>query len=262
MKLFGRFLLGLCIFCTGMIGAFPTEAAFEKTKKNIPGILVCEVNGYGENILRQEYFYTFEELLLEKLQKSNKFSVEFKQNAAPVMTDGRKMQLDEFFAELHKHAIVSGKYFDKDQACIELVRYCEQHPYKPGNTELYELSGDFKEKTREIGAMHNVQYLLFCNLKNVDIKLKNHQLTPNFEDLKGMKIMADIDYYLINADSGAVYEGHSFTNKTTQIFNLILLKYGKKFDVQQLVQCILETQAERVVEDISGKGLNKVKNYV
>lgn len=258
---FSIFFPALLCLVACLVGAFPVQAAFEKANKGLPGIMLGEVSGYGENTLRKEYFSTFEELLLEKLQKSNKFSVRFKTAASLMSPDDAALGQESIFSELHKYAIVSGRNFDKDQACIELVRYCENHAHEPGTSEVYRLRSELKGKAQDIGNLSDARYIVFCNLKNVDIKLKNHHITPYFEDLKGMKIVAEIDYYLLDTALGVIYEGYSFTDKTTQVFNLLMARYGKNFDVQQLVQCILETLAERVVEDISGKGLGKVKNY-
>lgn len=251
------YMLALC--CCLCWGARPAEAAFEQDKANKPTIMLCEVNGYGENVLRQEFFATFKEMLQEKLQKNPKFSLVFQQMLPARLPDGSEAGLDAYFSELHKYAIISGQKFDKEQACIELVQFHEQHPVKQAAADTYALHGDYKSSLQGIAAGHGAQYLLFCNMKNVDIKLKTHSVTPNYQDLKGMKIMADVDYYLINGATGAVYEGSTFTDKTTQVFNLLLARYGKTFDVQQLVACVLETLAERVADDVSGKGLGKIK---
>lgn len=246
----------ICIFCIYVNQN--VYAAFENADSDAPGLVVCEVNCYGENALRQSYFLSFEEILIENLQNTKKFRIEAKQTFTPVLADGSYVMLDDFFKELHKYAIINGKCFMKEEANIELVHYWDAYPNEKSNKETYLLKGDFRDKVKQLAQNNNVKYLVFCNLKDVDVKAKTHNL-GSFRDLDGMKIKVDMDYYLINAESGLVYEGHSFTDKTAQVFDFIVVKSGKTFEVQELVSAMLKAQAKRATEDICSKGINAVK---
>ena len=51
-----------------------------------------------------------------------------------------------------------------------------------------------------------------------------------------------------------MYEGHVLSDKTGQILSL-LGRFGKAATVQNLLQCMFEVQAERIVGDIQRKGI-------
>jgi len=230
----------------------PVHAAFEKFN-DLPGIVICEVKSYGENTLKKEFLTTFAELLAEKLQESGKFRIEQRMN----MTTVEKALL----SEMHMDAIVNSKNFVRAESSMDLVRYSESVP-KKGKVkgETHFTRGYMKAKMREVAREHNAKYLAFCNVKMVDVVLKNPMTSSELDEqsLKGMKMRMAVDYYLVNADTGKVFAGTSFTDKTTQVVNLLFVKHGKTFTVQQLLHAILESQADRVADHISHEGLDKV----
>lgn len=228
----------------------PTYAAFEKFN-DLPGIVICEVKSYGEVSLRKEFLTTFSELLVEKLQESGKFRLEQRMN----MTSVEKALL----SEMHMDAIVHSRNFIKEESNMDLVRYQEKLPKKVKNKkETHFASGFMKSKMREVARNHNAKYLAFCNVKMVDVILKNPTADLDEKSLKDMKLKMAVDYYLVNTDNGKVFAGTSFTDKTTQVVNLIFAKHGKRFTVQQLLHAILENQADRVADHISHDALSKV----
>lgn len=234
-------------------------AAFEQDM-SLLSIVLCEVKCYGEKSLRQEFFYTFEELLQEKLYESKKVRVENKIIVDPVLSDGTVLQLDDFFNMVHMNAIVNGIEFERESSCVQLMNYYDSLSVKPKRDKsIYHLGYDFREKLRYIGNLNNADYFLFVNLKAVDVIVKDHYTGINFQDLKGMKLKLDMDYYLINSKTGMVFEGTSFTDKTTQVINVILAKYGKTFTVQQLLHTLLEVQAERAAKNVIETGLKRLK---
>lgn len=246
------FFITVCVVLLNMLCVNKGEAAFEKFN-DLPGIVICEVKSYGENTLKKEFLTTFAELLAEKLQESGKFRIEQRMN----MTTVEKAML----SEMHMDAIVNSRNFVKAESSMDLVRYSESVP-KKGKTkgETYFASGYMKAKMREVARTHNAKYLAFCNVKMVDVVLKNPMTTSELDEqsLKGMRMRMVVDYYLVNADTGKVFAGTSFTDKTTQVVNLLFVKHGKTFTVQQLLHAILESQADRVADHISHKGLDKV----
>ena len=144
---------------------------------------------------------------------------------------------------------------------MDLVRYSESVSKKgKAKEETHFASGYMKAKMREVAREHNAKYLAFCNVKMVDVILKNPMTTSELDEqsLKGMKMRMAVDYYLVNADTGKVFAGTSFTDKTTQVVDLLFVKHGKTFTVQQLLHAILESQADRVADHISHEGLDKV----
>lgn len=249
--LFKKFILVLMAVVVFGV-QLPANAAFEKFN-DLPGIVICEVKSYGENTLKKEFLTTFAELLAEKLQESGKFRVEQRMD----MTTVEKALL----SEMHMDAIVNSRNFIKAESSMDLVRYSESAPKKgKSKGETHFASGYVKAKMCEVAKTHNAKYLAFCNVKMVDVVLKNPMTSSelNEQSLKGMKMRMAVDYYLVNADTGKVFAGTSFTDKTTQVVDLLFVKHGKTFTVQQLLHAILESQADRVADHISHEGLDKV----
>jgi hypothetical protein len=255
MRIFYSLLMLLGMLLTWQTTSY---AAFGQNS-NLPSIAICEVKSYGENSLRQEFFYTFEELLTEKLQESHKLRVEPIVNVDPVFSDGVMLPLDDFFATIHMNAIVNGKEFDRARANRRLVKYYDSLPRKPkGTGNVYFLAPELRQRIQEIGQMNGYDYLLFCNLKYVDVALKGNENILTFQTVKGSKLKLNMDYYLINAHTGKVLEGTSFADKSSQVFDVIFVKYGKSFTVAQMLQTLLEVQAGRTVDRITSEGLRQV----
>ena len=251
-KLIRYYIFSVLLLVIGLFVSTPTHAAFEKFN-DLPGIVICEVKSYGENTLKKEFLTTFAELLAEKLQESGKFRIEQRMN----MTTVEKALL----SEMHMDAIVNSRNFIKAESSMDLVRYSESVSKKgKAKEETHFASGYMKAKMREVARAHNAKYLAFCNVKMVDVVLKNPMTSSELDEqsLKGMKMRMAVDYYLVNADTGKVFAGTSFTDKTTQVVNLLFVKHGKTFTVQQLLHAILESQADRVADHISHEGLDKV----
>lgn len=257
---FGKLLLWIVITFFAIFQGNISFAAFEQDT-NLPSVAICEVKSYGETSLKPEFFATYEELLQEKLYDSKKLRIEPTMTGECVLADGSTLHLDDFFTKVHMNAIVSGKEFDRESSCMQLMNYYDALAVKPKHDkQVYYLSGELKSKVKQFGDAQNVDYLLFVNLKSVDVIIKNtSSALLSLQTTKGMKLKLDMDYYLINAETGKVFEGTSFTDKTTQVFNVIVAKYGKQFTVQQLLHTLLEVQAERAANGITGSGLEQVR---
>ncbi len=252
------FLASFAFLILNVVASAPAYAIFEQDM-SLPGVVVCEVESYGEDALRQEYFYTFEELLIDQLRSSKSFRVEQKLNVDPVLDNGEKVDLDYFFSIVHMDAIARGENFVQERSHMRLVRYARSIEGDLAKEGDYSVSLSLKETLKKIGELHHVKYLIFCNLKNVEVDLKKNIAFYQRDDLKGMKLKMDMDYYLVNTENGKIFEGHSFADKTAQIIDVVVLKYGKSITVQQLLHTILERQAERAVEHFAAKGINAVE---
>ena len=264
---FIRLLIALVTVSSMLIGSGNAEAAFEKVKgfkgeSKLPGIVVCEVKSFGENALRQEFFYTFEELLEEQLYKCKRFRVEQRMMVDPVLDDGTTLRLDPFFDTLHMNAIINGKEFEPEKANVELFNYYRsQSTKKHGEQQVYYINNELKNHVQELGRKQGVDYLLFCNLKSVEVKETDGgalALLGGSASAAGKKVSMDMDFYLINAKTGKVFEGTSFTDKSSQKIALPFMNYGKTMTVEQMVQNVLETQAKRTVDIIVKTGLKEV----
>lgn len=262
LKIVISLVLGFLLLLTAPGVSF---AGLFEQNANLPGLVVCEVKSFGENALRQEFFYTFEDLLREKLQASTKIKLEPKWSGNILLPSGETATLDEAFNLIHMDAIVNSSFFAQEEANGELRTYLQNYyqnklrkvPYLGGKkkSSVYTLGSSLRNLVQEISTDKGVKYLLFCNLKNAEVDIKHHYDSSGFQSLKGTKVKVDIDYYLINANNFKVYEAYSTNDKTAQIFDFIILKFGKQFTTQQLLQGVLEVQAEKIAKDLTEKGL-------
>lgn len=236
-------------------------AAFEGNK-SLPSIVVCEVKSYGENALRQEFFYTFEELLIDKITQTNRFNVKPKLSVDPVLANGEVLSIDSFFELLHMNAIISGPAFDPTSSNMKLVHYYESNKRKTNKQknkdDVYYLSVVERERLNEFAKSNRNDYLLFCNLKYVDVDIKTRSALLSLQAAKGSKLKLAMDIYLINPSNGKVFHHAIYTDKTSQVFDVIFVKYGKTFTVQQMLQTLLEIQAERAAKAIANEGYRAV----
>ena len=96
---------------------------------------------------------------------------------------------------------------------------------------------------------------MFCNLVDADIRLKNSVFNASTTELserpKQIKVVSF--FYLIDTKTGLVYEGYNLSDKTGQILNL-LGQYGKAMTATNLLQCMFEVQAKRIMEDVCNEG--------
>ena len=102
--------------------------------------------------------------------------------------------------------------------------------------------------------------MLFVNLKDFDVRLKHSIFATHTErETKGKKLSASLDYYLVNARTGRVYEKHIENKKTAQMVNFGLGKTGKGMDVDTLLGEVMETSAKDIAADVKKHGLDEVK---
>ena len=83
--------------------------------------------------------------------------------------------------------------------------------------------------------------------------------THTERETKGKKLSASLDYYLVNARTGRVYEKHIENKKTAQMVNFGLGKTGKGMDVDTLLGEVMETSAKDIADDVKKHGLDEVK---
>lgn len=245
-KLFFTLLVmtNILLTATCFAGAFAKSAGAET-------IIIGDVACYGEQALKQQFFLTFKDLMMEQLQNSHK-----------VVVDDVYFNHDELknISEIHMNAIVHSKNFVREKANIGLVRYYRNLNHTPKRgSDVYNLDADAKLRMNNIANICSTDYILFCNLKNAEVDIKHHNDSAmDWDSLKGTKVKLDIDYYLVNKNSGEVYAGTSSADKTSQVFDLLFVKYGKQFTTEQLLQTVLENQSKRIAEDITNKGIKKI----
>ena len=257
-------ILAICFCSTTIAAAVP----FAKGEADRPVILLAEVACYGEREMRPEFFQTLWECLAEELQsaKEQPFVPNFSR-----LNEGmarRKNSNNDVFSLIHMDAIAHGALYRRENAAAPMARYADKlygRDYFWDEKKMtvrrerlgqpYKLTAEVETAMRAAAARYGADYLLFCNLWDVNTELKkslfNAATTPAE---RAKKLQLEMDYYLINVHTGKVYEGHNTTAKRGQIMNILFGKYGKGATVQQLLQVMFEKQAERTVKDIYGKG--------
>ncbi|MBR6013495.1 MAG: hypothetical protein IK062_06925 [Selenomonadaceae bacterium] len=268
--------ISLCIFILTIFFLPSTDAKpFEHTEngKNIK-IFIGEVSGYGEHELQSQFFDRFKEALGEVL---GDFSTKGK---ITVVDDSwingdissekdfsDIINLDSVRKNIHMDAIAYSPSFQKELANVKMIFYAEKifgREYFWDDNKLaarkkmigkpYHISPQLTNAAKTIGQEYGADYLLFCNLMDADIILKNSifKMTKKLDE-KPKQIRVISFFYLIDTKTGLVYEGYNFSDKTSQILNL-LGQYGNDIDATKLLLAMFKAHSQRIVEDVYNEG--------
>lgn len=234
-------------------------------------IFVGEIACYGEHEIRPEFLATFKDELediLEEFASKGKFQIirySTQGNGSPGFAG--IIQVDAVLRDIHMDAIAYGPSFTKETANAKMIFYAERalgEDYFWDDEKLaarkkmvgktYHISPKMTNAAKTVGNEYGADYLLFCNLVEADIRLKNsifNASTILSERPKQIKVASF--FYLIDTKNGLVYEGYNFSDKTGQILNL-LGQYGHAMTAQTLLECMFEVQSKRIVEDVCNAG--------
>ncbi|MBR1645660.1 MAG: hypothetical protein IJ685_02665 [Selenomonadaceae bacterium] len=238
------------------------------------GIFVGEVACYGEHEIRPEFLATFKEQLWQALKdfesKGKLHTVGDDQwlgNGNAASGFAGIIRVNTVLRDIHMDAIAYGPSFAKESANAQMIHYAERalgEDYFWDDEKIaarkkligkpYHISPKMTNAAKTVGEEYDADYLLFCNLVDSDIQLKNsifNASTTLSERPKQIKVASY--FYLIDTKTGLVYEGYNFSDKTGQILNL-LGQYGKAMTAQNLLQCMFEVQSKRIVEDMCNAG--------
>ena len=267
-------ILALSLLLTTFFTSSVFAAPFE-SKKEGAGIFVGEVACYGEHEIKPEFLDTFKDQLWQSLKdfedKGKMHTVgDDKWLGSGSASSGFAglIQVDNVLKDIHKDAIAYGPSFQKEAANVEMIFYAEKalgEDYFWDEEKLaarkqmigkpYHISPKLTEAAKTVGRQYGADYLFFCNLVDVDIKLKNSIFNAKTNNLseRPKQIKVESFFYLINTKTGLVYEGYNLSDKTGQILSL-LGQYGKAMTAQNLLQCMFEVQSKRIVEDMCNAG--------
>ena len=79
------------------------------------------------------------------------------------------------------------------------------------------------------------------------------------KESRGKKIRASLDYYIVNTQTGRVYEGHCENKKTSQMLNFAVAKFGKGMQVENMLNEIMDAQVMDIANDLTKKGMQAVQ---
>ena len=269
------FLLMALLLSLALTGT-PAQAAglFGGTSTG-ESVFVGEVQSYGDYELKADACATFVDKLADALRQQG-----IAVSGRPDLTneEGRHDAIgsgDEAakLSEIHMDAIVHGHQFDRGYTAAKLAHYADMTMGRAyfhqedrlatwkKSTQTYRLSPEKQRTAAAIAGKYGAKYLLFVNLKDFDVRLKHSIFATHTErETKGKKLSASLDYYLVNAQSGRVYEKHIENKKTAQMINFGLGKTGTGMDVATLLGEVMETSAKDIAVDIKKKGLDEVKS--
>ena len=268
------FLLAALLFALPLTGT-PAQAAglFGGTQAG-DSVFVGEVQSYGDYELKADACATFVDKLAEALRQQG---IAVSGRADLTNEEGRHDAIgsgDEAaeLSEIHMDAIVHGHQFDRGYTAAKLAHYADMTMGRAyfqqedrlaawkKSTQVYLLSPDKQRTAATIAAKYGADYMLFVNLKDFDVRLKHSIFATHTErETKGKKLSASLDYYLVNARTGRVYEKHIENKKTAQMVNFGLGKTGKGMDVDTLLGEVMETSAKDIAADVKKHGLDEVK---
>lgn len=269
------FLLMALLLSLALTGT-PAQAAglFGGTSTG-ESVFVGEVQSYGDYELKADACATFVDKLADALRQQG---IAVSGRADLTNEEGRHDAIgsgDEAakLSEIHMDAIVHGHQFDRGYTAAKLAHYADMTMGRAyfhqedrlaawkKSTQTYRLSPEKQRTAAAIAGKYGAKYLLFVNLKDFDVRLKHSIFATHTErETKGKKLSASLDYYLVNAQSGRVYEKHIENKKTAQMINFGLGKTGKGMDVDTLLGEVMETSAKDIAVDIKKKGLDEVKS--
>ena len=269
------FLLMALLLSLALTGT-PAQAAglFGGTSTG-ESVFVGEVQSYGDYELKADACATFVDKLADALRQQG---IAVSGRADLTNEEGRHDAIgsgDEAakLSEIHMDAIVHGHQFDRGYTAAKLAHYADLTMGRAyfhqedrlaawkKSTAPYRLSPEKQRTATAIAGKYGAKYLLFVNLKDFDVRLKHSIFATHTErETKGKKLSASLDYYLVNAQTGRVYEKHIENKKTAQMINFGLGKTGKGMDVDNLLGEVMETSAKDIAVDIKKKGLDEVKS--
>lgn len=272
---FKRLFLLMALLLSLALTSTPAQAAGLFGGPSGSAVFVGEVQSYGDYELKADACATFVDKLADALRQQG---IAVSGRADLTNEEGRHDAIgsgDEAakLSEVHMDAIVHGHQFDRGYTAAKLAHYADLTMGRAyfhqedrlaawkKSTQTYRLSPEKQRTAAAIAGKYGAKYLLFVNLKDFDVRLKHSIFATHTErETKGKKLSASLDYYLVNAQTGRVYEKHIENKKTAQIINFGLGKTGKGMDVDTLLGEVMETSAKDIAVDVKKHGLDEAKS--
>lgn len=249
------FLTTLAIFFL-----YTMTASAATVQSNVkPRLLMAEVENYGLTELKPEVTDNFYSVIAEVFAKD--FNVESRRLVANI--GGEPISNTEIFSTIHMDAIARGPFNNSDTSNVKLKNYSNsifgkrKTETKKYDGKAYRLSTTLTSDIRKIGAAYDVDYLFFCNVRDIDAWRRigsTYGSNPTPKSLDGKKIFVNLDYYLIEVKSGKVFTGQ-ISDKRTKLSSSQLTKiYGRNCTVNDMLNYVLTEQALKIEKNILDKG--------
>lgn len=248
--------LAIIFLCANFVSAAPAQSNIK------PRLLMTEVESYGVTDLKPEVTANFYNIIAEVLKAD--FNVESRKLVANI--GGEPISNTEIFSRIHMDAIVHGPFYTYDTSNVTLKNYSDsvfgrQHAKsitaKKYDNKAYRLNTLLTSEIKKIGAAYDVDYLFFCNVRDIDAWRRigsTYGSNPNVKNLDGKNIQVNLDYYLIEVKTGKVFTGQISDKKTKLSSNKIEKTFGRNLTVNDMLNYVLMEQALKIEKNISDKG--------
>ncbi|MBR2214446.1 MAG: hypothetical protein IJ849_01650 [Selenomonadaceae bacterium] len=231
------------------------------------GVFIGEVACYGEHEIKPEFMTEFRTKFMENIQEIDEKAKIHLTGNTDWLTGGGDPTERALLTHIHMDAIAYGPNFEKAYANAKMEKYAEDvfgEQYfwdenkmaarRAGAKKPYRISQAMTDAAREIGLKYGAEYLLFCNVQEVDVELANSIFNAKTDiNERAKHIKVETSAYLINAKTGMVYESHLLTEKTGRIQNLFG-EYGKGMTTVTLLGAMFDMQSKKLVKDVFENG--------
>lgn len=273
MKAFSRIIVTVLAGWALFTGSASAAGLFNQADSG-SRIFIGEIQSYGDYELKREAFDTFADKL-HQCMTGNSFQVISRAdmtNETGRHTEGAAGE-DAQLSTIHMDAIIHGHQFEHGNAAAKLVRYADEamgrkyfyddariDAWRKQSKVPYRLSSSVWQQAEQIAQHYGAAYMLFVNLKDVDVRLKHTMFASRTErETRGKKVTAIVDYYLLNIKNGKVFEGHCENKKTAQLMNFAVVKSGKGMNVDEMLNQVMDAQAADIVADLNKNGMKAVQ---
>ena len=235
------------------------------------GVFVGEEDCYGEHEIKPQFLDGLRDRLMTQLQSAQAEGKLHMVGGTGWISGTDDAREREILTHIHMDAIVYGPLFQKDYANAEIIHYAESvfgEDYFWDDRKLkarramaqkpYRISQAMTDAAQEIGTKHGAEYLLFCNVMEVDVELaksifNSSSKKQNIEE-RAKHIKVDTNYYLMDVKTGLVYEGHVLQEKTARLQEIIGT-YGKVMNAETLLHAVFDVQAKKIIKDVCNNGI-------
>lgn len=235
------------VFSGNALAAFAQQAG-------LPSIVICQVKSFGTKQLLPEYYSTFKELLEENILDTKRFNVKQIAFVDSMVNDNENGTIKKFLNELQLNTIVNTTEIDANNANEELLKYAAENGIGKRHAKFKYINSEMKQELNEYGLSDYADYLVFCNLKSMQVKSTYTEGSAYNKNINVKRKMAlEIDCTVIKCTTGEIFIINSFSDKLSQKLALKHITYGKNIPIKQILYNLFEVHASRIAHAIVEK---------
>ena len=256
-KIFFVTFTAIFIICITSVSAAPKSSSSNTT----PRLLIAEITSYGLTELKPEVTESFYGIIADVLEED--FNVESRRLIANI--GGEPISNVEIFPAIHMNAIIHGPFYRYESSSSTLKNYADsvlgrqrdKSTSQKNDNKAYRLSTSQISEAKQIGKIYGVDYLLFCNIRDIDAWRRiggTYGANPTTKSLDDKKIQVDMDYYLVEVKTGKVFAGQISDKRTKLTKKILTQRYGARYTVENMLNYLLTEQALKIEKNLREKG--------